>query len=81
MVDDDDQVAHHLRVRHQHVVESVAQLEDQRLVLVEFVRLIQLLIIKHPGQTDREGETQCLCVPKNSCFSIYALVSDFPKVI
>lgn len=37
MVDDDDEVAHHLRVGHQHVVEGVAELEDQRLALVEFV--------------------------------------------
>lgn len=39
VVDDDDEVAQHLRVGHQHVVEGVAELEDQRLFLVEFIRL------------------------------------------
>lgn len=52
MVYDDDQVAHELRVSHQHVVEGVAKLEEQRLVLVEFIRLRQLFIVKHPGQTE-----------------------------
>lgn len=53
MVNDDDQVAHKLRVRHQHVIKSVAELQDQRLVLVEMIRLLQLLIIEHPAKTNR----------------------------
>lgn len=52
VVYDDDQVAHQLWVSHQHVVEGVAKLEEQRLVLVEFIWLLQLLVIKHPGQTE-----------------------------
>ncbi len=56
VVDDDDQVAHHLRVGHQHVVEGVAELEDQGLPLVEYIWLLQLLIIKHSGQTHTERE-------------------------
>lgn len=55
VVDDDDQIAHHLWMGHQHVVESVAQLHDQRLPLVESIGLLQLLIIKHPGRTQTDG--------------------------
>lgn len=39
VVDNDDQVANELRVGHQHVVEGVAELQDQGLGLVEMVRL------------------------------------------
>lgn len=53
MINDDDQVAHHLRMSHQHVVEGVTELEDQRLLLVEPVRPIQLLIVKHSGKGGR----------------------------
>lgn len=53
MINDDDQVAHHLRMSHQHVVECVTELEDQRLHLIEPVRLFQLLIIKHSGKMDK----------------------------
>lgn len=51
MVDDDDQVADHLGVGHQHVVEGVAELQDQRLTVVEAIRLLQLLVVEHPGGT------------------------------
>lgn len=50
MVDDDDQVTNELRVRHQHVVEGVAELQDQRLALVEVIGLLQLLVVEHPEQ-------------------------------
>lgn len=53
MVDDDDQVADHLRVGNQHVVEGVAQLKDQRLLLVESVGPLQLVVVKHPRQRHR----------------------------
>lgn len=55
MVDDDDQEANHLGVRNQHVVEGVAQLQDQRLLLVESVGPLQLVVVKHPGQRHRCG--------------------------
>ena len=54
VVDDDDQVAHRLWVGHQHVVEGVAELEDQWLPSVEFIWLLQLFIIKHPVRTQRD---------------------------
>lgn len=50
VVDDDDQVADHLGVGNQHVVEGVAQLQDERLLLVESVGAVQLVVIEHPGQ-------------------------------
>ncbi len=53
VVEDDDQVTHHLRVSHQHVIESVAELEDLRLTAVETLRRLQLLVIEHP-----DGEEQ-----------------------
>lgn len=52
MVDNDDQVANELGVGHQHVVEGVAELQDQRLGLVEMVRLFQLLVVEHPERRE-----------------------------
>lgn len=67
MVDDDHQVANHLRVSHQHVIEGIAELQYERLALVEVLGLLQLIIIKHPGQKEKE---------RSYCFEIKMSVLD-----
>lgn len=52
VVEDDDQITHHLRMSHQHVIESVAELEELRLRAVEVLRLLQILVIEHPDGHD-----------------------------
>ena len=65
VVEDDDQVADHLGVGHQHVVEGVAELQQLGLPAVEALGLLQLLVVKHP-----EGHEGQSCSVWGKCFLV-----------